>query len=98
MTDTIPQPRQPTNWDSEAMQRRIKGRYAAERRFKLLGLGAVLLSAGFLAFLLITMAANGLGGFMQTKIALPINIASAPTIIDPARRSCGGCSDQSLWR
>jgi phosphate transport system permease protein len=84
MTDAIPQPRQPTNWDSDAMQRRIKGRYASERRFKLLGLGAVLLSAGFLAFLLITMAANGLGGFTQTKIALPINIASAPTIIDPA--------------
>ena len=41
------------------MQRRIRKRYAAERRFKLLGLGAVLLSAGFLALLLIWFVAVG---------------------------------------
>lgn len=84
MTDISQPTRQPTDWNSGVMQRRIKDRYASERRFKLLGMAAVLLSAGFLAFLLITMASNGLGGFTQTRIALPINIASAPTIIDPA--------------
>ena len=42
----------PTDWKGSVMQKRIAGRYAAERRFKLFGLGAVLLSGAFLAFLL----------------------------------------------
>ena len=33
----------PTDWKGAAMQKRIAGRYAAERRFKAMGLGAVLL-------------------------------------------------------
>jgi phosphate transport system permease protein len=49
-------------WTGEAMQRRVAKRYAAERRFKLLGLTAVGLSVAFLAFLLITMVAKGAGG------------------------------------
>ena len=58
--------RAPTDWNGEAMQRRIAKRYAAERRFKLLGLFAVLLSAGFLAFLLVTILVQGVGGFSWT--------------------------------
>ncbi|MFP5431667.1 MAG: phosphate ABC transporter, permease protein PstA, partial [Alphaproteobacteria bacterium] len=37
--------RLPTDWKSEAMRKRIAGRYAKERRFRLIGLGAVVLSA-----------------------------------------------------
>ncbi len=37
--------RAPTDWKTDAMQRRIRRRYAAERRFRLLGLLAVLASA-----------------------------------------------------
>ncbi len=44
------------------MQKRIAKRYAAERRFKWLGFAAVALSGGFLAFLLITMLWQGVGG------------------------------------
>ena len=44
------------------MIRRVRRRYAAERWFKLLGLGAVGLSVLFLAFLLVTIAAKGIGG------------------------------------
>ncbi|MBT2188082.1 phosphate ABC transporter permease PstA [Sphingobium sp. H33] len=66
------------------MRRRIAGRYGAERRFRLLGLAAVALSGGFLLFLLITMMANGLRGFTQTQIALPIDFPSSPLVIDPA--------------
>jgi phosphate transport system permease protein len=54
--------RTPTDWNGAAMQRRIRRRYAAERRFRLMGLLAILLSAGFLAFLLITMVYRGAGG------------------------------------
>jgi len=68
--------RQPTDWTSSAMQRRIRRRYAAERRFKLLGLLAVLASVAVLLFLLATMIGNGARGFTQTEIRLPVNAAS----------------------
>ena len=48
------------------MTRRVKRRYAAERRFKALGLAAVLISLAFLAFLLVTMTVRGAGGFSET--------------------------------
>jgi phosphate transport system permease protein len=53
---------QARRWTGDAMQKRVAGRYAAERRFKLVGLAAVSLSMAFLAFLLITMLAKGVGG------------------------------------
>ena len=51
-----------TDWASPNMAKRIAKRYAAERRFRLIGLAAVSLSAGFLAFLLISMLHKGFGG------------------------------------
>ncbi|RHW17511.1 phosphate ABC transporter permease PstA [Sphingomonas gilva] len=66
------------------MQARIRKRYAAERRFRLLGLAAILLSAGFLAFLLLTMLANGLRGFTSTDIALPVDFANSGLVVEPA--------------
>ncbi len=63
----------PTDWGGEIMQRRIKKRYAAERRFKALGMGSVILSAGFLAFLLFVMVGNGLRGFTQTELPLELD-------------------------
>ena len=74
----------PTDWKSEAMRARIRRRYAAERRFRLVGLGAVLLSAAFLAFLLLTMAANGWRGFTRTEIRLPVDFPHSTLILDPA--------------
>ncbi len=76
--------RAPTDWKAEAMQRRLRSRYAAERRFKLVGLFAVLLSAGFLAFLLITMLVNGLKGFTQTEVRLELDFPRSTLILDPA--------------
>lgn len=75
--------RLPTDWKSTVMQKRIARRYATERRFRLLGLGAVLLSAGFLAFLLITMMGNGLRGFTRTEIALRVDFPASPLLLDP---------------
>ena len=51
-----------TDWTSPDSTMRLKRRYAAERRFRLLGLGSIVLSAAFLAYLLVTMLWNGLGG------------------------------------
>ena len=77
----------PTDWKGTAMQKRIAGRYAAERRFKLFGLGAVLLSGAFLAFLLFVMVGNGARGFTYTHVAVPIDFKAMPLTIDKARLS-----------
>lgn len=71
--------------DPAAVKRRTQRRYAAERRFRRLGLAAVWLSAGFLAFLLATMIWQGASGFRQTRIALPIDLAAARLPIAPAQ-------------
>ncbi|WP_277969663.1 phosphate ABC transporter permease PstA [Sphingomonas echinoides] len=80
-----PAERAPTDWRTQSMQRRIRQRYAAERRFRLLGMAAVVLSAGFLAVLLVTMVYNGASGFLRTEIALPVDFANAGLTVDPAR-------------
>lgn len=83
----------PTDWNAPVMQARIRRRYASERRFKTIGLGAVALSASFLAFLLIVMIGNGIGGFTQTRIALPIDFETASIGLDPdLLRSGSGAS------
>lgn len=51
----------------------------------MLGLAAVILSAGFLAVLLVTMVMNGASGFLQTRIALPIDFPRAGLMLDPNR-------------
>ncbi|WP_242130256.1 phosphate ABC transporter permease PstA [Sphingobium sp. Sx8-8] len=83
--------RNPTDWTSEAMRRRIARRYAAERRFKAAGLFAVLLSAAFLAFLLFTMVGNGLRGFTRTEIAVKVDFPASPLLLDP-----NAITDQAL--
>lgn len=78
-------PRQPTDWNADAMQRRIRVRYRAEKRFRIYGLFAVLASVGFLAFLLITMVSSGVRGFTQTQIALPVNFAASDIFLEPSQ-------------
>lgn len=63
----------PTDWRTQSMQKRIRRRYRAERRFRFFGLAAVVLSAAFLAFLLVTMVAQGWRGFTRTDVALEMN-------------------------
>jgi phosphate transport system permease protein len=73
-----------SRWTDGSMDRRIRKRYAAERRFRLAGLVAVALSAAFLAFLLITMAWRGLGGFTQVQARVAIDFPRSDLILDPA--------------
>jgi phosphate transport system permease protein len=58
-----------SSWHTPEASARLAKRYAAERRFKALGLVAILLSLGFLAFLLVTMMANGLSGINASFLA-----------------------------
>ena len=78
-------PRTPTDWSGERMRRRIARRYRAERRFRLLGLAAIALSAAFLLVLLGSMLTRGIGGFTETRVALPLDLAAAKLAVDPAR-------------
>ncbi len=74
----------PTRWTDGSMERLVAKRYAAERRFKFFGLAAVTLSVSFLAFLLITMAWSGAGGFTRTEIKLDIDFPRSDVMLDPA--------------
>ncbi|WP_267394941.1 MULTISPECIES: phosphate ABC transporter permease PstA [unclassified Sphingomonas] len=85
VSNAEPPARAPTDWRTHALQRRIRRRYAAERRFRLIGLAAVWLSAGFLAFLLASMLWQGVSGFRQTRVAVPLDFAAMRLQLDPAR-------------
>ncbi len=68
-----------------AFEARLRKRYAAERRFKLIGLAAILFSVAVLAFLLITMTINGIGGFQRTELNVPIDFTESGLAGDPGR-------------
>src|SRR4051812_28096978 len=74
----------PSRWTDSSMHKRVRRRYAAERRFRLLGLAAVGVSVLFLAFLLYTMGAKGLGGFTHFEARLPIDFSRSDLFLDPA--------------
>src|SRR5215213_823607 len=73
-----------TRWTDGSMDRRLRKRYAAERRFRFFGLLAIGLSVAFLAFLLVTMAWRGLGGFTHTEAKIAIDFPRSDLILDPA--------------
>ena len=72
----------PTLARSDAFSRRLRKRYAAERRFKALGLSAVLFSVAVLIFLLGSMLWNGVGGFKRAELAIPIDLAGVGLSVD----------------
>ena len=57
---------------TDKAKRRLKARYAAERRFRLIGLGAILFSLAALAVLLFTILGNGFTAFRQTQLQLEV--------------------------
>ena len=67
---------------SEAVAARIRKRYAAERNFRLLGLGAVAFSALVLAFLLLSMTSAGIDGFRRAEVRFPLNLTASQFPID----------------
>ncbi|KAA6183251.1 phosphate ABC transporter permease PstA [Thiohalocapsa marina] len=59
----------------------LKRRYAAERRFRLLGAGAVALGLGFVLILFISIVSKGYTAFFQSYIELPVTFDAE--LIDP---------------
>ena len=74
---------------------RLKRRYAAERRFRLMGLGAIVFSALVLAFLLLTMTSNAIDGFKRTEMRFSVDLAQAGLTLDSASLQGPG-SDRAL--
>ncbi|MEE1877879.1 phosphate ABC transporter permease PstA [Altererythrobacter litoralis] len=62
---------------TEAFRKRLAKRYAAERRFKLAGLSAVLVSVAVLIFLLGNMTFNGVAGFQRAELDVTIDFPSS---------------------
>lgn len=71
----------PRRLTPEASDQRTRARYARERRYRWLGLGAVAMSLGLLGLLLLTIFAQGYTAFVQTTIRLPIELTA--DVIDP---------------
>lgn len=61
--------------------KRLKARYAAERRFKFYGMAAVSFACAMLLILLYTLLDKGTSAFFQTEIRLSVTIDAA--VIDP---------------
>ena len=69
---------------TDAYRRRIARRYAAERRFKWLGMGAVLTAIGFLVILLSTVVTQAIPAFTYHKVTLPLDLTGIDAA-DPVR-------------
>lgn len=66
-----------------AFAARLKKRYAAEKRFRAAGLGAILFSLGVLVFLLVTMTMNGVAGFQRAGLEVPVDFSSVGLTVSP---------------
>jgi len=65
---------------SEDAQRRLRRRYAAERRFKYYGIGAICLGLGMLAILLISIGGRAIPALTQNYLTLQIEIPPEPLV------------------
>ncbi|MCK0100532.1 phosphate ABC transporter permease PstA [Qipengyuania sp. S6317L1] len=62
---------------TERFEKRMKQRYAQERRFKALGLAAISFSVIVLILLLGNMLMNGVGGFQRVELAVEIDFVQS---------------------
>ena len=60
----------------DIMQRSLKRRYSAERRFRMYGLLSILVAMLFLVFLFGSIISNGYSGFQQTRLLLPLTLST----------------------
>ena len=69
----------------------LKRRYAAEGRYQLMGLSAILIGLGFLVLLFTSIISNGWTAFLQSKMNLEV-------FLDPAELSPDGKTDPDTIR
>jgi len=61
-----------SQWQSDAFKKRLRRRNVSERRFRLLGIAAVLLAGVSLAVLLVSVLKSGFGAAYRTEVALDV--------------------------
>lgn len=84
MTDTLASPNsapQRRQLKADAAAALLKRRYASERLFKVLGLGALLLTASFLVILLTNIVTKSIPAFSEHVVSLDVVID--PKVVDP---------------
>ncbi|HSK41695.1 MAG TPA: DUF3333 domain-containing protein, partial [Arenibaculum sp.] len=100
MTDAIVNNRAVPVYQSDAFARRLRRRYAAERRFRLYGIVAIAVAIGMLAVLLTSIVTKGYTAFWQHELALEIHFD--PEEIDPGggrdMQAIAGANYQALAR
>jgi len=62
---------------ADTVATRLKRRHAAERRFRAVGLGAVLFALGFLGILLTTIVGHGITAFVSTYVKVEVSFDPA---------------------
>jgi phosphate transport system permease protein len=75
---TIGRQRGALDWTSDSARRRVRARYAADRRLQAYGILAIALAVGLLGILLTSIVINGFPAFVQTKVDLQL-------LIDPSK-------------
>ena len=98
MTSALPQDAESV-WAKPQFKRRLKRRRAAELRFKIYGIGALMLGVFFVVVLFISITINGVGAFWQTQVQLEIQFD--PDFLDLenlAKANYGKLIKQSLYR
>ncbi len=73
----IDRSRQVAAWASSDARRRVRKRYAADRRLQVYGISAIGLAVGLLGILLGSIIVTGLPAFFQTKVDLAISVDPA---------------------
>ncbi len=87
MTDSAvstPQVARRLDITSDEARRRVRRRYASERRFKAYGLTALAITAFFVALLVFDIVRNGLPAMMHHSLVL--DVAVPADLVDPAQR------------
>jgi phosphate transport system permease protein len=77
----------------EIVEASLKRRYSAERRFRLLGAGAVVLGLGFVAILFVSIVSKGYTAFFQSYLELPVSFDAE--VIDPTGALRDGDLDET---
>jgi phosphate transport system permease protein len=75
-------PRKTPKETQAIVERSLRRRYWAERRFRFYGLAAVVAGMAFLFYLFAVIFSNGLGAFRQTQVRLAVYFD--PQVVDPS--------------
>ena len=70
--------------DANAMERRLRRRYAAERRFRAYGTASILVALGALAMLLVSIVSSGWTGLLRHSVDLDVVLDPGVIGLPPA--------------